>query len=72
MLEKWLKIFNREFENYSYIPYSMFRPNKNILQMSFLNLNNEEVVIKLKYRENFHFTWNEFISQIKQEINNYK
>lgn len=65
----WLSQINKGLEKsgYTYKMYSMYRPNKNFLLLTLLK-DNEEKVVKINYRENFVFTWEEFLDKILETL----
>ena len=65
----WLNLINNSLSDtgYKYKMYSIYRPNKNIMSITLYN-DIEEKEIKINYRENFSFTWSEFIETIKSKI----
>jgi len=65
----WLDKINSSLSEigYKYKMYSMFRPNKNYMQITLYN-DIEEKIIKINYRENFQYTWSEFIDILKEKL----
>lgn len=65
----WLERINNSLSEtgYKYKMYSIFRPNKNYMQITLYN-DVEEKIIKINYRENFQYTWSEFIDILKEKL----
>lgn len=65
----WLERINNSLSEtgYKYKMYSIFRPNKNYMQITLYN-DIEEKIIKINYRENFQYTWSEFIDILKEKL----